>query len=333
MPDNTTFQIVTNESDAQKNNLPSGHATSARRQQTLNQDIVVKEINEETGRFSVKKEDRAQWWMNSQKKSKEISDEIRAKNNPAYFVPKTYISHGKVYEDFATGVRWRDAWKDMTPDDKRWAFSVLAEFINDMSELRPCKIDTSNRALSTLPIKGPDDLAKFLGRIDDKYMSVADKELIQEIYEYLVQTPEHQMMVFGHNDLHGDNIIVDLENRRLAIIDFECSGYKTAFATMYARAMYAFPEFWEYINKLPRAQNPDLTWGFRKEHHDLYNFLDWGYRAIAIYGNEPKSMAYEIKVECAKARVLFKRVKEENTKSKNSESKMTPVPMSHYERE
>ena len=79
-----------------------------------------------TGRFSVKKEDRAQWWMNSQKKSKEISDEVRAKNNPAYFVPKTYISHGRVYEDFATGVRWRDAWKDMTPDDKRWAFSVLA---------------------------------------------------------------------------------------------------------------------------------------------------------------------------------------------------------------
>jgi len=45
MADNTTFQIITNESDAQKNDLPSGHATSARRQQTLNQDIVVKEEN------------------------------------------------------------------------------------------------------------------------------------------------------------------------------------------------------------------------------------------------------------------------------------------------
>ena len=75
MADVTTFQIVTDNADKQENDLPSGHATSARRQQTLNQDIVVKTINEATGRFSVKKEGRDKWWLNTQQKSKEISDE------------------------------------------------------------------------------------------------------------------------------------------------------------------------------------------------------------------------------------------------------------------
>lgn len=327
-----TFQMLGESKSTELKEMLFGHATSVTRRPTQNQDIVIKEINEEFGMFPVDSDEVQEWWMKSQKQAKKISDELRAKNNPAYLVPRTYIAHGKVREDFMSGWRWRDIWKDLTPQDREWAYKALAEFINDMSEMRPIELDFRNKSLSGLRVKGAAGLKKFLDDMDKKYISADNKKLIVDIYNYLLCTPEHRMMVFGHNDLHGDNIIIDLEKRQLAIIDFECAGYKPAFETMYTRGMFDSSDFWDYVNKLPRTKNPNWSWDFRSEHRDLYKFLRWGYNAVMSHGKSPESMAYEIKVECDKARRLFERVKEENAKGKNSESKMTPVLMSHYER-
>ena len=134
----------------------------------------------------IKEEDRQQWWLEAQKKAELIADEVRKKQNHAYFVPKTFVAHGKVREQYASGQRWRDVFKTLSPQDKEWACKALAQFVNDMSELRPIKHDNRVRSVPGVPIKGPGALADILGTWDEKYVAPEDKKLIQDVYEYLI---------------------------------------------------------------------------------------------------------------------------------------------------
>lgn len=331
MMDNKTFQIVTPDDAAEQVDLPSGHATVVKKIETLTGDVVVKEINEQTGKFNVSGDERVVWWMNAQKKAKEYSEAVRKKENSAYLVPKTYIAHGKVREQYVSGQRWRDVFKGLSQQDKIWAKKALAEFINDMTELHPIKYDDSVRSVPTLRIKGPAELAKGLETWDEKYVSTEDKQLIQDIYEYLSQVPENRTLVWGHNDLHPDNIIIDLEKRQIGIIDFELAGYGSAFCSMYW-GIFQSPEFWDYVNKLPRSKNPDYQWNFVPEHLELFKFLRWGYCEIVRDGKSLESMSEKLKVECERIRYVFARAK---TKSQaaTQKQKMPLVPMSHYDRD
>ncbi len=322
------FQIVTEKLKDENIESPSGHATKVRKIDTLSGEYVVKELNE-NGRFGVKKEDRKQWWENSQKKSKFNSDEIRAKQNPAYMVPKTHIAHGKVREEFASGVRWRDVIGTMSHDDKVWAYKALAEFINDMSELRPVEYVDNPRGLDCLPVRETDVVAQIVGGWDDKFVSPADKRFIQDVYEYMTNVPENKCMVYGHNDLHGDNIIVDLEQRQIAIIDFECAGSQQMINSMYFGTYGGMQIFWDYVNSLPRATNPDLVWNYVPEHRELLSFLRWGTFSVQLEGVE--KMSKKIANECKRMRPIFAAAKLKcGVAAKN---KMPIVPMAHYEKE
>ena len=212
-----SFEIVTS-ANARKTKLLSGHATVVRPMKSLVGDIVVKEHKETAG-----SETDADW-LAKQKNAKLIADEIRKKNNPAYIVPRTFISHGKVREEFVVGRPWHEIIKTLSPQDKEWAYKALAEFVNDMSELRPIKYDEKIRNLPRLPIKGVKELENMLDTWDENDVCSEDKKLIKDIYEYLSRIPENKLNVFGHNDLHGNNIIIDLDKRQIAIIDFEMSG-------------------------------------------------------------------------------------------------------------
>lgn len=319
-----SFEIVTS-ANARKTNLLSGHATVVQPMKSLVGDIVVKEHKETVG-----SETDADW-LAKQKNAKLIADEIRKKNNPAYIVPRTFISHGKVREEFVSGQRWRDIIKTLSPQDKEWAYKALAEFINDMSELRPIKYDNNIRSVSRLPIKGIKELSSILDTWDEKYVSVEDKQLIKDIYEYLSSIPENKLMVFGHNDLHGDNIIIDLDKRQIAIIDFEMSGYRPVGNVMYNGIM-DFDRFWEYVNKLPRTTNPNLYWEFIPEHRDLNKFLSWGYYEIVHLGKGVKSLSKEIKQQCKRIRPIFATAKLKRKKILERQ-KMPLVLTSHYARD
>lgn len=324
MSDVKSFEIVTS-ANTGKANLMSGHATVVQRMKALTGDIVVKEHKETAG--SETDVD----WLEKQKKAQKIADEIRAKNNPLYFVPKTFISHGKVREEFVTGQRWRDIIKTLSPKDKKWAYAALAEFINDMSELRPIKYDNNIRSVSRLPIKGIKELSSILDTWDEKYVSVEDKQLIKDIYEYLSSIPENKLMVFGHNDLHGDNIIIDLNKRQISIIDFEMTGYKSAYDVMY-NGITDFEELWEYINKLPRSTNPNLVWGFVGEHRKLHQFLVWGYYNLFVCGTTLEQMSDEIKKQCKRIRPIFASAKLKRKRILEKQ-KMPLVLSSHYGRD
>ena len=328
------FQIVPDDGKKVEADLPSGHATVVRKIETLTGDVVVKEINKKNGMFSadIKEEDRQQWWLEAQKKAELIADEVRKKQNHAYFVPKTFVAHGKVREQYASGQRWRDVFKTLSPQDKEWACKALAQFVNDMSELRPIKHDNRVRSVPGVPIKGPGALADILDSWDAKYVAPEDKKLIQDVYEYLSRTPENQLMVFGHNDLHGDNIIIDIDKRQISIIDFELAGYQSAFDGLYVHSIVQIPEYWEYLNGLPRATNPGLQWNFVPEHAEMYRFLRWGYMTIVREGKSLESMSENIKEACKKIRYVLATAR---TKLKQpvQKQKQLLVAMSHYEKE
>lgn len=327
------FQIITN-TELTVNDLSFGHATVVRKKSALDKDIVVKEINKE-GIFkeNIKEDDRDSWWLESQKNAALISDEIRARNNFAYFVPRTYISHGKVYEEFASGNRWRDVYKDLSSEDLDWIYMALAKFINDMSELRPVKYVNNVSKVCGLPqIKSSRDLQRKLSKIDEKYISAKNKKLIQDIYDYLLQVPENKIMVFGHNDLHGDNIIIDIDEKLLSIIDFECAGYESAFKTMYVRGMFDYPFFWRCVNELPRTKNSNFSWEFVLEHRDLYKFLRWLHDVLLREGKSLELMSREIAMKCGTISFVFEEAKF-HQQEKIKKQKMQLVKMSHYEKE
>lgn len=324
MPDMKSFEIVTN-AEPEKTDLLSGHATAVLKVRTLDKDIVVKE------RKPNAKSGTTEGWLAQQKHAKAIADEIRKKNNPAYIVPRTFISHGKVREEFVSGQRWRDVIKTLSPQDKEWAYKALAEFVNDMSELRPIKYDEKIKSLPRLPIKGVKELETILDTWDEKYVSAEDKKLIKDIYEYLSSVPENKLNVFGHNDLHGDNIIIDLEKRQIAIIDFEMSGYRPVGNVMYNGIM-DFDRFWEYVNKLPRTTNPNLYWEFILEHRDLNKFLSWGYYEIVGLGKGVEGLSKEIKQQCKRIRPIFATAKLKRKKILERQ-KMPLVLTSHYVRD
>ncbi|MBQ8255534.1 MAG: phosphotransferase [Alphaproteobacteria bacterium] len=304
------FKVIKKEEIEEPQDFPFGHATSVRRQETSSGDVVVKQINKKGPLpFNVNEQSAKKlMWMAGQQNGKKIADEIRKKNNPAYFVPRTFISHSKVREQFASGQLWRDVIDTLSPEEKKWAYKALAEFINDMSELRPVRAADEGFGLSS-SIRTSDDMAKALDGVDEQFLSAEDKRLFQDVYDYLSQIPENQIMVFGHNDLHGGNILIDTEKKQLSIIDFELSGYRTAFDTMYTFGLLRVPELWEYVNKLPRSTNPNLTWHFIPEHVQLHKFLVCRY--YDIIGSE-KHLRYhsaEIKRECMAMRLVLAQAK------------------------
>lgn len=321
------FEIVTDKYKSVDAELPAGHATKVRKIETLSGTYVEKELNE-AGRFSVKKEDRKNWWDNSQKQSKQNSDAVRAKQSQSYVVPKTHISHGKVREEYVSGVRWRDVIEKMSEADKVWAYKALAEFVNDMSELRPV-MNAEQPQLYCLPVRDSETLAKILAGWDEKYVSASDKELIQDIFDYMINVPENTQLVCGHNDLHGDNIIVDLDKRQIAIIDFESVGSQPMMNTMYFGTV-GFQKFWDYVNALPRTTNPNLKWNYIPEHKDLLGFLRWGTFNVQIEGVE--QMAERIAAECKRVRPIFAAAKlKQKTSHENRRADL--VPRSHCERD
>ncbi len=302
-------------------NLPSGYATAVWWRGTSNGDIVVKKPNPR-GVFAnlvVK-------WRGKMQHAKQIADEIRAKKNPAYDVPKTFISHDKVYENFAAGKLLRDMSKEEIDENRDWLINAVAEFINDMSELYPVKYDNENPALGDIPIKNIDELSVLLNSHGEDFLSEKDKKLILDVFAYLRDLPENKTFVFGHNDLHGGNIVVDLENKRVSIIDFDMAGYKSLFYTMYT-FFDGVKEMWARVDKLPRVKNPNLRWGYDVGIYHIVKLLRLCVMELRTGRNLDK-----IRVQCDAIQEFFALIKLKS-KINNSKQNKAIVPMSHYSRD
>ena len=316
---------VTVTQNATDDDLPSGHATAAWRRKTLNKDIVEK-IPNPRGVFAnlvVK-------WRGKMQQAKRIVDEIRAKKNPAYDVPKTFISHDKVYEEFASGKLLRDMPQRWIDENKGWIINAVAEFINDMSELRPVKYENDNPSVGMVGVKNIDELSVLLNSRGEDFLSEKDKKLILDVFTYLRDLPENKTFIFGHNDLHFGNIFVDVDNRRVSIIDFDMAGYKSLFYTMYT-FFDGTKEMWAKVDRLPRAKNPNLRWDYDADIFELNKFLRWVVVEMRV-DRDLNRLKTKINKQCEYVRRIFATVQVKK-KAKSVEEKSMIVPMSHYSRD
>lgn len=240
----------------------SGHATTVVRRRAQDMDIVEKFIKP-NGQFA----GAPQTWLRKQKNSRRIANEIRERANPHYHVPKTFISHGKVREEFVDGVM-----ADKYTGDMRDLLPGVAHFINDMSELYPVKVQKNNR-VPGIALKDVSELDNALADLRRfGVVSENNLKLIRDVYVFLRDMPENQAWVFGHNDLQPSNVLVNPKDGRLSFIDFEFAEYMPMFYTMYG-GFTSKPVLWDYVNKLPRATNPGLRWNYDARVAELYKFL------------------------------------------------------------
>lgn len=319
----TNFEIIKSDS---KEDVFSGHGTSVRVFKSLTGDVVEKNVSN-VGMFAKSPD----VWLKNQTKSKKISDRLREKNNPAYNVPKTFVAHGKVREDFVYGQLLRNVPKDLLQENKSWTYRAISEFINDMSELEPVQhTKILTQSVGNLPVK---NLGDFLYLLDSRGKNVLKEEVkrfLGDCFVFLRNLPENQIFVFGHNDLHPDNIIVDMANKKLSIIDFEMAGYRTQFSAMYNQ--FRSPEIWRMVNALPRTKNSNLKWHYDSKISELYVYLRW---VVAEVNNERdvKRLAKKINDSFKKGCFLYADARANYKKREQGGVSVALVPVSHYEKD
>ncbi|MBD5388905.1 aminoglycoside phosphotransferase family protein [bacterium] len=246
----------------------SGHGTSVQRRPTLSgRDMVEKTINPN----GTDRDHPDRWWAN-QERAHDISDQVRAIGNPAYDVPKTFVAHGKVREEFAPGTVLREIDPAIMEQHRPELIRAVGNLINDMSEMHPTQLRNPDSHLFPMWGNGSVDVSRHLTKKLDGVVSDADIQTIVAAHAFLDNLPEAQEMVFSHNDLHPGNIIMDPETGRVSIIDFELAGYRPKLAIMYHPTL-SLGDLWNYVNHLPRTTNPDLTWNFDKNKAEVFRLL------------------------------------------------------------
>lgn len=332
---NTNFVIIeTNNSP--NNDIMSGRGTSVRRRRTVSGgDLAEKSINID-GPFA----DDEEKWFGDNQYAQSISDKIREKNNPAYFVPKIFISHGKVRDQFAEGIRLRNMDEKYREQNSEILITAVGNFINDISELYPAKTTKTNASVPGVRVRDVKELNSLLSNFKD-IISKQNLRLISELYKYLRDLPENNEFIFAHRDLHPDNILVDTKTGRVSIIDFELAGYQSKFAAMYQMGTNAFPELWDYIDRLPRSTNSKLSWDFDENKYRAFRFMRWvTVEMMNFLANKEKhdQCAFVKKIErnCRDARFTFGKIKLNNLNGVRPRDKHLAntaiVPTSHYEK-
>ncbi len=213
-----------------------------------------------------------EFWMDTVKYSKKITDKLRGLNNNKYFVPKTFIAGNRVFEHMMHGVLLKDfKWENVTNVDKiKYALSY-ANFINDFSELKPVK----NKMFFGKEIRGISKEGIFLEYLSelDYILTEENYTFIKEAFRIVAKFPENKQIVFWHNDLHDKNIFVNEKNKKIGIIDFEMSDYNYKIYAMYSRKSYG-KTFWDTVDALPRKKNSEFKWGFDSDKCRMYRFLE-----------------------------------------------------------
>lgn len=303
----------------------SGHATTVVRMESVDGPFVEKFVRD-NGPFA----NNYPRWIAKQIDAAQISNDLRAKKNPHYDVPKTFVAHGKVREEFVDGIS-----ADEYPGNKVDFVPAIAHFINDMSELRPVQY---------MPNPGvPGILLKDVAELDDvldsvrKFNVVKEENLrfIHDVFVFLRDMPENNIFVFGHNDLHPGNVLVNPKNGRISIIDFELSGYQPMSYMLYNRYT-AKPALWDFVNKLPRTKNPALRWNFDARVDEMYSVINrvlFKIESAMVYDHDMAAQRLEdINMLCNKiVRKKFATLKLKYSDAK-SDNQWPLVPMAHYDR-
>ncbi len=261
-----------------ENNDMFGHGTIVRR----HGDMVEKMY-----RANPEFMESADVWMYKMQTARDITDKLQ--NKPAYFVPKTRIENGRVFEDFVSGTKLSDLSDEYIAQNAYWIIPAVANLLNDLSELEPTEHYenmSEYRDMTSVQFLDVDEVTNILSRRRD-VIGDDNIEFIKSIYRYLLSLPENHELVFSHNDLSGGNVFIDTENKRVSFIDFEVAGMDTKLHIMYhSHFLGKIPGVWDYINnKLKRTRNKSLVWNYNADVARLYNFV-WGVTFDILENND-----------------------------------------------
>ncbi len=269
--------------------------------------------------------------------AKAISDEIRAVNNPAYNVPRTFISHNQVRDQWVPGMELSDlGGSDYVRKNRDKLIAAFGNFINDMSELRPARFVEKTHQLPGMWFRDADNLAKILHKVDG-IISPADQETILNTYKYIYNLPEHHQLLFAHRDFNPGNVFIDPDKNIVSFIDFELAGFESQFSIMYTQDTINIPELWEYIDHLPRSKNPNLRWEFDSNKQALYRLTKKATDAIinfSPYSNVPSDREKLITTIRNLCDVMDMRMANIRAQALVKNTAPTPaiVPLTHYDR-
>lgn len=256
--------VITNKPNANDNNVAlHGAAAMVRKMPTLSGFDVMDKAVLPGGVMA----GRPRKWYNRQRSGAQIADMLREKNNPAYVVPHTFVSHGHVRDTFIPGIAAADLPSQYIIENKHKLITSIGQFVNDMSELRPIKYSRP-KTFADLRVKSVDELNEMM---DEFLLPTRYQDVIRDVFEYLRDLPENRELIFAHGDINGANVLVDASTGGVGIIDFEYAGFWSKTYIMYRDLPY--PKLWEYINKLPRATNPNLCWNYDPDIGVLFKFM------------------------------------------------------------
>ena len=269
----TGDSFVVLESDAQRatRNSRSGWSAIATKKPTLSGFDIMDKVVRPDGDAA----DNPDGWYDRQKYAARITDMLRAKNNPAYVVPRAFVSHGHVRDEFIDGKSIGELSSKYRRKINKELTVPIGQLVNDMSELFPVRKSNPTTFID-LPVKSVDELNAMMNGCN---ISRDRQKVIREIFEYLRDLPENREMVFTHGDLNNSNILFK-ENKPLGIIDFDRAGFHSMADVMYRE--FPSADIWKYVNGLQRTTNPDLRWNYNQDIFELYRFLQY---SIAEMGN------------------------------------------------
>lgn len=324
---NNSFTISKKSASDNAGVSKSGHATVATRMSTLSGFDVMDKVVSPNGDLGLM----PKLWFYRQKDAARVADMVRQKNNPAYTVPHTFVSHGHVRDEFVPGVAAADLPSTYTIEHKSELITAIGQFVNDMSELFPIRRYSPER-FADVTMMSVDVLDRMMNVCA---LSPISRAKIRNIFEYLRDLPENQEMVFVHNDLNGANVLVDVDTGRVGIIDFELAEFQPKTTIMYSQLPY--PKLWEYVNKLPRTTNTDLYWNYDPDIYTLFRFMQWAisemqnlltdFNAKKI-NQVHKNIAFQL-VNISEIFMHAKRFHKLNTR----ESPAPVVPIAHYNKD
>ncbi len=304
----------------------TGCHTEVRHRKSLTGDIV-----EKIRRPFVSPHD----WEEGLWSGKRISDQIRALRNPAYDVPRTYISpSGRVYENFVAGMKIYELPDNYIEKNKDWIVPAVANFINDMARLSP-PIFSHHPAdyIPELHIANAEYVARHMDAYSP-YISKQDAEFITNVYKYLCASPSVKDRVFIHRDLHDGNVIIDTKRKRVAFIDFEYTDYVSKFNMMY-NYTFSFikriPEVFNYIDT--HLNNSGFLWHFDRDEVLLFDLMSDVEDIICTNDIEESIDCIKgLTIKCRDLRAKIHPTKLDMIKNISRPTSCTLVPVSHYQK-
>ncbi|MBD5391812.1 phosphotransferase [bacterium] len=196
---------------------------------------------EEYGRFVIKRPlatlgDAARAdWLAKQHRTKDVTDAIRAIQNPVYNIPEMHFVHDgdfQVLEDLAPGMPLTaDVYRKLSRRQQYEIVTSLASFLVDMNESQPVGAIQKYNISDELKLSR---LSNFVTNKMYRWFSQADVYYMGGLCDAIADFEYETCMAWSHCDLNTGNVLYDKDTSKLWIIDFAEADYRLIYRDIFS---------------------------------------------------------------------------------------------------